>query len=72
MANYMLYAVFLNGGFEVPVVKTFLMELSVTSCCRDISDNHIGGDIPLSLPSTLRNLCVNLNPAFISGLANQF
>jgi hypothetical protein len=24
MANYMLYAVFLNGGFEVPVVKTFL------------------------------------------------
>ncbi|KAG6778695.1 hypothetical protein POTOM_015038 [Populus tomentosa] len=38
----------------------------------DISDNHIGGDIPLSLPSTLRNLCVNLNLAFISGLANQF
>ncbi|KAF9683529.1 hypothetical protein SADUNF_Sadunf04G0023200 [Salix dunnii] len=38
----------------------------------DISDNHIGGDIPLSLPSTLRNLCVNLNLAFISGLAKPF
>ncbi|CAK7350668.1 unnamed protein product [Dovyalis caffra] len=36
----------------------------------DMSDNHIGGDIPLSLPSTLRNLCVSLNLAFISGLTN--
>ncbi|KAF9672295.1 hypothetical protein SADUNF_Sadunf11G0026500 [Salix dunnii] len=40
-----------NGNFEAPVVKA----------SRDISDNHIGGDIPPELPPTLRNFSLARN-----------
>ncbi|KAI5570551.1 hypothetical protein BDE02_11G037200 [Populus trichocarpa] len=37
----------------------------------DVSDNHIGGDIPLALPSTLRNLSFH-NNQLIGGIPDVF